>query len=64
MIKLAVIKKNVVIYNTGDNFAQLFTYSMKDIALASSQGLALLGFFPHAILYSQSLINAGDNTPL
>ena len=32
---------------------------MKRIALASSQGLVLLRFFPYAILFSQSLINAG-----
>ena len=35
----------------------LFTYCMKRIVLASSQGLALLGFFPNAISFSQSLIN-------
>ena len=33
-------------------------YSMKRIAFASSQGLALLGFFPYALLFSQSLTNA------
>ena len=33
-------------------------YSMKQIALASSQGLVLLGFFPYALSFSQSLINA------
>ena len=31
---------------------------MKQIALASSQALALLRFFPYAILFSKSLINA------
>ena len=38
----------------------LAIYSIKRIALASSQGLALLGFFPHAISFSQSLINNAD----
>ena len=33
-------------------------YSIKRILLVSSQGLALLEFFPHAILFFQSLINA------
>ena len=37
---------------------QLFTYSMERIALASKKSLALLGFFPYAISFSQSLINA------
>ena len=36
---------------------QLFAYSMKKVAFASSQGLALIGFFPCAILFSQSQIN-------
>ena len=40
------------------------TASMKRIALASSQDLALLGFFPYAILFSQSLINADIFLPL
>ena len=44
--------------------AQLFTCSMKQIALTSSQGLVLLGFFPYAILFSQLLINASPrNSP-
>ena len=38
----------------------IFTYSMKRVALASSQGLALLGFFPCTILFSQSKINNPD----
>ena len=33
-------------------------YSIKRIALAINQGLALLEFFSHPILFSQSLINA------
>ena len=33
---------------------------MKRVALASSQGLGLLGFFPYAILFSQSWINDLD----
>ena len=32
-------------------------YCIKRIPLASSQGLAFLGIFPYAILFSQSLIN-------
>ena len=36
----------------------LAIYSMKRIALTSSQGLTLLGFLPYAIFFSQSLINA------
>ena len=39
----------------------IYTYStMKRVALASSQGIALLGFFPHAILFPQSQINDPD----
>ena len=38
----------------------IFTYSMKRVALASSQGLASLGFFPCAILFFQSQINNPD----
>ena len=34
---------------------------MKRLALASSQRLALLGFFPYAISFSQSLINDPDS---
>ena len=33
-------------------------YSMKRIAFGSNQGLALLGFFPYALSFSQSLTNA------
>ena len=33
-------------------------YNMKRIALARSQGLTLLRFFPQALSFSQSLINA------
>ena len=36
----------------------LAIYSMKRIALASSQALALLGFFPCALSFFQSLIKA------
>ena len=38
----------------------LVIYSMKRIALASSQGLALLGFFLYVLSFSQSLVNADD----
>ena len=38
----------------------IFTYSMKRVAFACNQGLALLGFFPYAILFSQSQINNPD----
>ena len=38
----------------------IFTYSMKRIAFVSNQGLTFLGFFPYAILYSQSWINNPD----
>ena len=38
----------------------LLVYSIKWVALGSSQGLVLLGFFPYALSFSQSLINA-DN---
>ena len=37
--------------------SQLFIYSMNHFPLASSQGQALLGFFPKAILFPQSQIN-------
>ena len=38
-----------------------FTYSMmKQITLASNQSLALLGFFPYAIFFSQSQTNDPD----
>ena len=47
----------VVVPLVSQTISYLFTYCMKRIALASSQGLALLGFFPNAILFSQSLIN-------
>ena len=33
---------------------------MKRVALACSQGLALLRFFPYAILFSQSKVNDPD----
>ena len=36
----------------------------KRIAFASSQGPALLGFFPYVIIFSQSLINADIILPL
>ena len=38
----------------------IFTYSMERVALAFSQGLALLGFFLFEILFSQSQINNPD----
>ena len=38
----------------------IFTYSMKRVAFACNQGLALLGFFPYAILFPQSQINNPD----
>ena len=33
---------------------------MKRVTLASSQGLVLLGFFPYAIIFSQSEVNDLD----
>ena len=38
----------------------IFTYSIKRVAFACNQGLALLGFFPYTILFSQSQINNPD----
>ena len=38
----------------------IFTYSMKLVAFACNQDLASLGFFPYAILFSQSQINNPD----
>ena len=38
----------------------ILTYSMKRVALACSQGLALLGFFPCTIIFFQSQINDPD----
>ena len=35
----------------------IFTYSMKRVAFTCNQGLALLGFFPYAVLFPQSQIN-------
>ena len=39
-------------------YSYLPVYIIKRIALASSQGLALLGFLPYTLSFSQSLINA------